>query len=432
MQSRRYSSNYAPALAREIGGKGAHYMPIRLKHVLAEHGIPQGDWCAAVIQNGGRNKGQGLSQPMGNLILNWGTWPKLTTEEVIKKQTRQFLLERGVSDEFLGNELWLEIEGRARHTTLQPHGKQPQGSRPGAEDSDNETLEETLPENEMLSQQAKRHFKLFNDPFIDDVKGPEDVYLSEDQRYIREAMYYAAKNGGFLAVIGESGAGKSTLRKDLIDRINRNGEAITIIQPRIIDKGRLTAGAICDAIIQDVSSEAPKRTLESKARQIERLLTGSGRSGNAHVLIIEEAHDLTIATLKYLKRFWELEDGFKRLLGIVLVGQPELKGTLDLRRNWDAREVINRCEIAELHPLNGNLEEYIRNKLKRVGKELDDIFQKDAFDAIRTRLQIPGRGLGATVSMMYPLMVNNTISKAMNLTAEIGESRVSAEIIKGV
>lgn len=395
--------------------------PLNLKRLLAQQGLSQVNLCNALTLIDGTIP----SEATVSQIIRRDIWPRRTPKAFLKKQIDDFLRTHEVPEHEISTALEIDDD---------PDGY---AARPGKTRRSTGTTapvisEIQLPENEMLSQQAKRHFKLFNDPFIDDVKGPDDVYLSEDQRYIREAMYYAAKNGGFLAVIGESGAGKSTLRKDLIDRITRQGEPITVIQPRIIDKGRLTAGAICDAIIEDVSSEAPKRTLEAKARQIERLLTGSGRSGNAHVLIIEEAHDLTVATLKYLKRFWELEDGFKRLLGIVLVGQPELKGALDLRRNWDAREVINRCEIAELHPLNGNLEDYIRAKLKRVGKSLGDIFHPEAFDAIRTRLQIPGRSLGATVSMMYPLVVNNTVSKAMNLAAEIGEEKVNAEIIKGV
>ncbi|MCU7846691.1 MAG: AAA family ATPase [Candidatus Thiodiazotropha sp. (ex Lucinoma kastoroae)] len=284
----------------------------------------------------------------------------------------------------------------------------------------------------MLSQQAKRHFKLFQDPFLDDVLGPEDVFLDSEQRYIREVMYQAAIRSGFLAIIGESGAGKTTLRKDLVERIELEQSPIVLIQPRIIDKGRLTAGAICDAIIQDVSMELPKRTLEDKARQIETLLSGSSRAGNSHVLIIEEAHDLNVSTLKYLKRFWELEDGFRSLMGIILIGQPELKYRLDERTNWDAREVIRRCEVAELKPLDDSLEGYLDLKFKRLGKPMSDILEEDVADALRERLILRRHGSSKMVSMLYPLVVNNAVRKAMNLAAEIGQLKVSAEIVRGI
>ena len=74
--------------------------------------------------------------------------------------------------------------------------------------------------------------------------------------------------------------------------------------------------------------------------------------GFAHVLIIEEAHDLSIATLKYLKRFWELEDGLKKLLSILLIGQTELAGKLDESKNYEAREIIRRMELLKIEPLS--------------------------------------------------------------------------------
>lgn len=292
--------------------------------------------------------------------------------------------------------------------------------------------EDQLPETEMLSQQAKRHFTLFRDPFQDDIQTADDVFLSEQHRYVREAMFSTARHGGFLAVVGESGAGKTVLRRDLIDRIQREDHPITPIVPRTIDKGRLTAAAICDAVIADVSQERPRRSLEAKARQIERLLTGSSRAGNQHVLIIEEAHDLSVPTLKYLKRFWELEDGFRKLLAIILIGQPELRGKLNERQNWEAREVIRRCEVAELEPLGEGLEEYLRLKFRRHEKPLDQVFGDGAIDAMRSRLRLKARGSGQAIHMDYPLVVNNLAVRAMNLAADAGEPRVTAEVIQGL
>jgi len=292
---------------------------------------------------------------------------------------------------------------------------------------------DSLPETVMLTANAKKHFKLFQNPFENDIQSPEDVFLAAGQRYIRATMFSTAKHGGFLAVIGESGAGKTVLRRDLIDRIQREGHPITIIQPRIFDKSRLTAGSICEAIIKDISQEVScGGSLETKARRIEQMLTSSSRAGYSHVLMIEEAHDLHVRTLKYLKRFWEMEDGFRKLLAIILIGQPELKDKLDERQNFEAREVIRRCEVAELEPLNGDMEEYIRLKLKRVGKELADLFDPPAFDAIRARLTLRTAGGQRTVSMHYPLVVNNTVVKCLNLAAEIGAPKVSADIVQGV
>jgi type II secretory pathway predicted ATPase ExeA len=196
-----------------------------------------------------------------------------------------------------------------------------------------------------------------------------------------------------------------------------------------VDKSRLTAGLICEAIIRDLSQQKLRQTLEGKARQVEEILIGSCRTGNSHVLVIEEAQDLPISTLKYLKRFWELEDGFKKLLAIILVGQPELKAKLDERQNYAAREVIRRCEIVELPPLDDHLEEYLTMKFKRIGRSARDIFEKDAFDAIRAKLTLKRRGGDGTLSLLYPLIVNNLVVKAINAAAEIGAKKIGADLI---
>ena len=395
--------------------------PLRLKRLLLELGLSQADMAKAMtLANGVEPSKATISQ-----IVIRNLWPTKTPKKVLKEQISAWLREVGATEEDIETAFKVDSDPDQPASVIRQNRK----VKPARVAS---PFENQLPETEMLSQAARKHFQLFRDPFVDDVQSADDVFLSADQRYIREAMFHTAKNGGFIAVVGESGAGKTTLRRDLIDRIQRDQDQITIIQPRIIDKGRLTAGAICDAIIGDVSSQHPRRSLEAKARQIEELLTGSSRAGNSHVLMIEEAHDLTVQTLKYLKRFYELEDGFKKLLSIILVGQPELKNKLDERQNWDAREVIRRCEVAELQPLNGNLEEYMTMKFKRVGKELADVFDADAFDAIRERLVFRRRGADSGTSMMYPLVVNNAITKALNLAAEIGAPKVNSEIIKEI
>ncbi len=401
--------------------------PLQLKRILSQHGISQIKLKQLIIQQGGSGIGKNLSQPAVNRIINQGEYPIHTPKGSVIEQVTPFLISTGVSKDELAHAFEIDesapgsdVIKRVRHAKAFKVTKAL------------ETLPEFIaPETEMLSQAAKKQFKLFNDPFINDVQGPNDIFLDSEQRYIRESMYQTAKYGGFLAVIGESGAGKTILRKDLIERVQNEDSKIVVIQPRIIDKGRLTTGAICDAITHDLSLDNKvKQSLETKARHVEELLKNSSRVGMSHVLLIEEAHDLSIPTFKYLKRFHELEDGFKKLLSIILIGQPEMKRKLDERLNYEAREVIRRCEVAELPPLNANLENYLALKFSRLSRKIEDIFETDAFDAIRSRLQYSVQG--SSTSMLYPLLVNNTVTKAMNMAAEIGANKIDADIIKSV
>lgn len=366
----------------------------RVRKALDESGATQTDLAHHL----------GLAKSTVSQIISRGQFPKGRVRE-LRQEINQFLMERGV----FPNGIW--------------------DKSPELDEEEPQVLQEVCV---MISAAAKTQFKIFKDPFLDDVNEAKDVFLGAGTRYVSEYMYSTARNGGMLAVIGESGSGKTTLRRLLIDRIKNESLKIKIISPRIIDKERLTATAICDSIIQDCSTEMPRRTLEAKARQIERILTDSSRSGFSHVLMIEEAHDLTIPTLKYLKRFWELEDGFKKLLSVILVAQPELKTKLDESRNFEAREIIRRMEIAELAPLNkeADLEQYLKLKFARVGIKHENVLDKNVYKAAIDKLTRKTRRGG--YSMAYPLTVNNLIKQAMNTAADVGQPMVDADTLAAV
>jgi type II secretory pathway predicted ATPase ExeA len=285
----------------------------------------------------------------------------------------------------------------------------------------------------MLALKTFRKFGLKADPFYGDVVKADDVYLTEDTRFIAEYILQSAKAGGMVALIGESGSGKTTIRRYAIDRMATEGQKVRVITPRCIDKTRLSTGGICDAIIADCSTETPRRTMEAKARQVERLLTHSSRAGWSHVLMIEEAHDLNINTLKYLKRFWELEDGYKKLLSIVLIGQVEMRAKLDESKNWEAREVIRRMEVLELEPLasGGEIASYLDIKFKRLGKNRTDIISDSGCEALATKLKRQTR-TGVVYSVAWPLLVNNWCMKAMNEATELGAKCVDAEVVNAL
>lgn len=292
-----------------------------------------------------------------------------------------------------------------------------------------------------LGQQAKRHFNLFSNPFSQDIQSADELYLSPDVNYVRMAMYQTAKQGGFIAVCGESGAGKTTLRRDLLDRIQREKLPIIAIEPYVLAtedndiKGKtLKAAHIAEAILHALAPlENAKRSPEGRFRQIHKLLQESSRAGNQHVLIIEEAHSLPLPTLKHLKRFFELEDGYKKLLSIVLIGQNELALKLS-EQNQEVREVVQRCEIVTLDPLTTTgLTDYLNHRVKSVGRKLGDIIDESGITAIANRLTAaPSRKGQINRSLLYPLAVGNLLTGAMNLAAELGVPTINADVVREV
>lgn len=313
-------------------------------------------------------------------------------------------------------------------------------------DNNPEGITDMLLRKQTLSNEARQHFKLPRPPFTDDLGGADEVYLNPDIRYVRESMWSKVRNGGMLAVIGESGAGKSTLRMELIERLMTVDNNCIVIEPYVLAmeandvKGKtLKADSIAEAIITAVSPlEKPKRSSEARFAQLHRLLKDSAQSGNKHLLIIEEAHCLPTPTLKHLKRFMELKLGFKGLLTIILIGQPELKMKLS-ERNPEVREVVGRCEIVDFAPLDNSLDDFLQFKLARVGVDASTVFATGAIDAMRQKLTFTDahRGAGSAqrstvVSLLYPLAVGNLANAAMNMAASLGVPQVTADIVREV
>lgn len=274
-------------------------------------------------------------------------------------------------------------------------------------------------EEPMLNQRTMKHFRLFRDPFINDVRQARDIYLGEEHIFLREMMLETAKNCGFTAIVGEVGSGKTIMRKAVVTRLVADG--VRIIFPRIIDKSRITPASLIDAIIMDVSEETPRRSLEAKTRQAFRVLKNWAERGTKQVLIIEEAHMLTNAAIKSLKQIHELENDFDKLLGIILIGQTELRHLLDEARHPELREVIRRITLAEITDLGQqDLAPYLMHKLNAVGQgKFEEILAPDAAQALLQRLP----------KKAYPLSVNNLLARAMNLAAEMGEAKVTAEVV---
>lgn len=297
-----------------------------------------------------------------------------------------------------------------------------------------------LLQNEALSPDARKHFGLPRNPFLDDVQTPDDVYQTPNVRYVRAALNDCANHHAFMAVVGESGAGKSTLADDLEERIKADKKDVVIIRPYVLameandQKGKtLKASHIAEAIAAALDPQLKvKSSPEARFAQVHALLKASRRAGRRHLLLIEEAHCLPSATLKHLKRFIELKDGMQRLIGVALIGQPELRDRLS-SQNAEVREVAQRCEIVEVEPLDAELEGYLRHKFARFDLKYEDVFAQDAAAAIRARLvQIPRGGKAQDArSECYPLVVNNLVCRAMNAAAKAGWPQVDAQVIAG-
>lgn len=391
---------------------------LNLKHTLADVGARQIELAQHLS----------VSSAAVSLLINHKQWPRTLDAADLRSRIEGFLKQKGAND-LAVNTAFEEAEPERANAQAPAH--------PTKKAKDDQECETMLLRKQVLLPDTKRAFSIFRDPF-EDLQSADDMYVSPDIRYIREAMYQVARHDGFLAVIGESGAGKSTLRRDLINRLRSEGAPVLVIEPYVIamedrgDKGKaLKTPHIAEAIVDTVTPlERPKSNPEARFRQMHRALKNSYESGYRHVLIIEEAHCLPIATLKHLKRLRELETGFTKLLSIILIGQSELMVKLS-ERNAEVREVVQRIEIAELLPVTANkLEEFLAFRLGRASKKLNEVIDAGGIQALAERLTKTSRD--GQRSLLYPLAIGNLMVAAMNLAARIGEPVVTADVVREV
>lgn len=389
-----------------------------LKQLLKQHNVAQSSLC----------KPLGVSTATVNLFVNHGQRPKKNPE-----QFQSLFIEI------------LEAKGIA--------ADQIQQALKTASNSDNDQasdpldaatpLEEQLMllRKQTLTPEAKKHFRLFKNIFDEPIRNAAELFNNSDINYVRESMWQAAKgNSSFIAVVGQSGAGKTTLRRELNDRIERERQPTIVIDPypqgmedNDIKGKTLKASHIAEAILAALAPNTnAKRSPEARFRQIHNLLKESSRAGNHHVVIIEEAHSLPIPTLKHLKRFIELENGFTSLLSVILVGQDELKIKL-AENNPEVREVVQRCEIVTLEPFTQTtLVDYLQHRCKAADRKLSDFIDESGLDAICTKLTRNVGRKNQHESLLYPLAVGNLITGAMNVAADLGVPVVTGDLVMEV
>lgn len=381
-----------------------------LKKLLEENGLSQ-RWLAGEAD---------VSPATMSAIVTNGRWPKTINRAELEQSIRQALTARGLPE--------AEIAGAFERK---------RGAKARKAKQTKENI--SMLRKQGLSPKARAHFKVVGDPFAD-ANELADVFASDYYRYVRESMLHAAKFGGFLAVIGESGSGKSTVRRDMITRITDDGLPIITIEPYVIgmednnlDGKTLKAAQIVEAILARVApGTKPGRSSEVRFQTLHKVLRESSMGGNKHCLIIEEAHCLHRSTLKHLKRFMELENGFHKLMSIILIGQPELLQKLN-QADHEIREVVQRCEVVRIPPMNGELPEFVRHRFARAGADAGSIITDGGIEALRAKLTGPApRGSAKGVSLVYPLAVGNLIKAAMNVAAELGAPVVDEDIVNNV
>jgi len=216
-----------------------------------------------------------------------------------------------------------------------------------------------------------QHFGLTQDPFS---IAPDPRYLFMSERH-REALAHllygitgsdkARASGGFVLLTGDIGTGKTTICRCFLEQIPPGCHVAYIFNPK------LTVTELLQSICQEfhVAPAQSGTRLPSVKEYIDALnafLLQSHAAGQSSVLIIDEAQNLSAEVLEQLRLLTNLETNERKLLQIVLIGQPELRAML-ARPELEqlAQRVIARFHLDALSA--GESTQYIAHRLAVAG-----------------------------------------------------------------
>ena len=210
-------------------------------------------------------------------------------------------------------------------------------------------------------------FGLKQEPFS---IAPDPRYLFMSERH-REALahllYGVNGGGGFVLLSGEIGAGKTTVCRCFLEQIPRRTNVAYIFNPKLTVLELLhTVCAEFGIPHPDLGKGETRATVKDYLDPLNEFLLKTHAVNQNNVLIIDEAQMLSADVLEQLRLLTNLETNERKLLQIILIGQPELRDMLERPELEQlAQRVIARYHLGAL--TEAETEAYIRHRLSVSG-----------------------------------------------------------------
>ena len=219
------------------------------------------------------------------------------------------------------------------------------------------------------------YFQLNQEPFTI-APNPNILYPSaRHQEAIAYLQYGLRGTGGFVMLTGEVGTGKTMVSRAVLGDLPDSFNVAYILNPTLNNIQLLQT--VCEAFEIDVTHDSDLKHLSDA---LQSFLIEQNQLDNSCLLVIDEAQHLSTEALEQLRLFTNLETNEKKLLQIILIGQPELQEKLNKR---ELRQLAQRI-TARYHLLPLTEEEtvsYVNHRLQFAGA-LRPLFDKAAMKLI--------------------------------------------------
>jgi len=256
------------------------------------------------------------------------------------------------------------------------------------------------------------HFSLKERPFS---ISPDPRFLFMSNRY-REALahltYGVEDGGGFVLLTGEVGTGKTTVCRCLLQQLPENTRLAFVLNPKLNSIELLAT--ICD----ELGIEYPENcdSLKVLTDKLSEYLLKCYEQGLSVVVMIDEAQNIEPEVLEQIRLLTNLETNQKKLLQIILVGQPELQEKLAKR---ELRQLAQRITARyHLRPLN--LKEtmaYVLHRIRIAGSR-KSLFSRKSIEILHAE------------TAGVPRLINTICDRALVAATSRNKNQVEHKIMR--
>jgi general secretion pathway protein A len=241
---------------------------------------------------------------------------------------------------------------------------------------------------------------------------PAFLFLAESHREALAHLLYGLEQGeGFIVITGEVGTGKTTLCRSLLGRIEAETEIAILFNPS------RNAIELLQSISEEFGLPAEGLSRRQLLSALNRFLMECNTRGRRVVLIVDEAQNLSSATLEQVRLLSNLETAASKLIQIILLGQPELDAKLDSEELRQLRQRVSvRWKLDALSPRDTAA--YVQHRLQVAAGAERSIFSASALREIH-------RLTGG-----IPRLVNVLSDRALLAGYAAGRHRIEKRLVK--
>jgi len=195
---------------------------------------------------------------------------------------------------------------------------------------------------------------------------PRYLYMTSQHREALAHLVYGLNSeGGCILLTGEVGTGKTTICRCLLEQIPDHSNVALVMNPKVSEIELLET--ICDEL--KIPYPESDNSVKTYTDRIYRFLIESHRKNEKTVLIIDEAQNLDSKVLEQLRLLTNLETNQRKLLQIIILGQPEL---LDILATTEMRQLAQRITARfHLRPLTSSeIKAYVSHRLAVAGQNI--------------------------------------------------------------